>query len=795
MSDGTDQAHRPAGRSLAPDASQASGAWRNLPLVALLLVGALVVGGLVLLAARSQDRLAAEDSVALARSALRVEERGLTRLVTAYSYWGEAYANLVVTPDRGWAEDNLGAYLFQNLDISSSFVVDGDGRTRFAFRQGRQADLDLAAHTAGGLGVLAARARASASRPPVPEAGLLAIDGVIHAVAVARIASDQPDQAEAPGPPAVLIFARMLDAGLLARLAEDYGLARLRLLPAADAAAGPATLALTGPDGTLLGRLAWAAPGPGATIVEQLLAPLLAAVALIGLLALMISRQTERAHRDSRRRLSLQTTTLQAIDEGIVAVDGEGRLIAWNPTFLSMFGLPPQRLAIGQPYAVLPLRPRGGEGEGDGEREAVVPLPDGRIVERRRSALPDGGFVDAYRDVTRRQQAEEQLIAAKQHAEEASRAKTQFLATISHELRSPLHGVLSSLDLLRETGLQGEQLQIVGAAETSGTALLALIDDLLDLARLEAGRLEIAASPFELAPLLEALVGMLGFRARQKGLALAVRAAPGLAGWFKGDVNRIRQILVNLVGNAIKFTDAGEVTLSVAACDGGLRFEVRDTGPGIPEALRGGLFQEFSQLQPVAQRQSGSSGLGLAICRRLVAAMQGRIGYQPLERGSLFWFEVPLEPAAAERPAAAPPPRRSVADTRLLVVDDSATNLAITAALLRRIGYQVDTAASGRAAVEAARTTTYDLVLMDISMPEMDGIEATALIRALPGPASRVPVIAMTAHANAQDRDRFLAAGLDDYLGKPVRRDRLEAAIERWTARAPGPAAPAAGPQ
>jgi signal transduction histidine kinase/ActR/RegA family two-component response regulator len=517
------------------------------------------------------------------------------------------------------------------------------------------------------------------------------------------------------------------------------------------------------------------------------------------------TRASSEAARQARHHLE---QAIEAMPEGFAYFDGEHRLVISNGRFRAMLGRDGDRLHPGdQIDAVLRRAAEGGAFAGAaaepeawtwrritqylGSQESMeLMLADGRCVQASVQRTADGGRVGIYTDVSKLKQIEEQLRAARDEAEAASKTKSEFLATVSHELRSPLHGVLSSLDLLQLTRLDGEQSGIVKGARASGVALLELIDDILDLTRLESGQLELESRPFAPGALLDSVVAMMGFRARQKGIGFRVHRGADVPSWLTGDSKRIRQILVNLVGNAVKFTEAGEVELTLQVGEGPdgdrLRFEVSDTGIGIPAEAVDRLFRDFSQLDAGRTRKYGGSGLGLAICRRLVGALGGAIGYAPRPKGgSLFWFELPLrlpspaEIANADAAAAPPaaPPRRAA---RLLLVDDSPTNRAVTGALLRRAGHQVDLAADGHEAIAAAADRDYDLVLMDIAMPEMDGMAATAQIRGLPGRRSQVPIIAMTAHAMTSDRDRFLAAGMDGYIAKPIGRAQLEAAVQRW---------------
>jgi signal transduction histidine kinase/DNA-binding NarL/FixJ family response regulator len=775
--------------------------WRSLPLVGLLLVGALVVGGLVLMATRAQDRLAAEKSVALVQSVLAAEQRNLARTATDYAWWQEAYENLAENPSRDWASTNIGAYLHDNFDISGSFVLDPSYATVFAFRSGKPVEFDLTAHASGGLGQLVAVARASKASPPAAPSGLIAIDGALQVVAVSRIAPEQPVPDSRRGAGHILVFTRDLDAAALGDLAANYGVAQLRFLPAGQPIEQPTMLRLAGPDGTPLGTLVWNPENPGRKMIRGLLLPVGGAVALIVLLALLVLRQMERTRGESRRRLVLQTTTLQAVGEGIAAVDGRLRLAAWNPTFIRMFALPQDLPVVGLPLVEL-LRFQAGRGDWDpedreqavarrlaeaekpGGEPAEITLPSGRVVELRRSPLPGGGFVGSYRDITERRMAERASIAARDQAEAANRLKSEFLATMSHEVRTPMNGVLGMVDLLLDSPLADEQRRYALTVRDSAESLLAITNDILDFSKLEAGKLEIATTDFEIAQVAESALSLFSPRAVAKGIGLTYRLAPDLPPYLRGDPGRLRQVLFNLLANAIKFTHLGAVAFRIShrPLAGGaveLRVEVADTGIGIAPEARESLFARFVQADSATSRRYGGTGLGLAICKQLVELMGGSIGVDSEPgRGTRFWFTLPCTvgaapPAAGEGEAALPPLGR----LRVLVAEDNPINQRVVVAMLGRLGHQVDVVSDGRKVVEAVQKLPYDLVLMDVEMPELDGPSATRAIRRLDGPVSRLPIIALTANAMAGAREEYLAAGMNGYVAKPIKLRELLAAI------------------
>ncbi len=363
------------------------------------------------------------------------------------------------------------------------------------------------------------------------------------------------------------------------------------------------------------------------------------------------------------------------------------------------------------------------------------------------------------------------LADAKHEAEAANRAKSEFLAAMSHELRTPLNGLVGFSELLARDALSGDERgRYRGFVRDAARALLAIVDDILDLSRVEAGKLMLEDGVVAPARLVDSCAAMARPDAEAKGLALSLQIAPQTPEAIAGDPTRLRQVLLNLVTNAVKFTAGGGVILSVApAGDERLRFTVADTGPGIAPEARERLFQPFGQVDSTIHRRYGGTGLGLAICKRLVELMGGTIDVDSeVGKGSTFWFEIPARPA--DRPAEDDPPAMAAKDEalRILVVDDAEMNRALAEAVLRSADHAVDCADGGATGVEAVRARAYDVVLMDVRMPGMDGLAATRAIRALPFPASATPILALTANAVKAEIDACLAAGMDGHVAKPI---------------------------
>jgi len=391
------------------------------------------------------------------------------------------------------------------------------------------------------------------------------------------------------------------------------------------------------------------------------------------------------------------------------------------------------------------------------------------------------GAVVTFIDITERKAAEESLRAAKLAAEESSRAKSRFLAMMSHEIRTPLNGVVGNADILAEAGLSSEQGEYVKTIRASARALLAVVDDILDLSKLDAGRVEAEHVPFILRQVMSDISLILQPSATDRGIAFVVEVEETLPEVLLGDAVRLRQVLLNLGSNAIKFTAKGGVTMRTAQDGPGrVLFEVKDTGIGISAEGIQRLFAEFSQVDNSIARRYGGTGLGLSISRRLVKLMGGDILVESQEgTGSCFHFTLPLEITDQAVAFQAAPILPDLAKLDVLLAEDNPVNAKVMESFLRREGHRVTVAINGQAALTAASEQRFDVILMDMQMPVMDGLEATRLIRALPGVQALVPILGVTANAFVEDKTLCLDAGMNGYLSKPVSRNDLFAAIAR----------------
>jgi signal transduction histidine kinase/CheY-like chemotaxis protein len=516
----------------------------------------------------------------------------------------------------------------------------------------------------------------------------------------------------------------------------------------------------------------------------------------------------EAAKASAEAKTSQIEATLSGMSDGVMMLDAGLRLVQWNHRFPDCTGVPAALLRVGIPMAeVIRGQAMAGEfgpvdvdaevrrriGQLTAARQSKEPItvmyertrPNGTSLELRRSVLPDGGIVTLYTDITARKLTEEAQRAARRLADEATEQKARFVAIVSHEIRTPLNAVVNSLALLLDqSGLSASQRRLADTARQAGDALMELVHDILELSKMEAGRLAVRPTLFELQPVLEGVREMFRAQAADRGIRLLVEMAGDAPVWLRADVGRLRQVLMNFVSNAAKFAFPGSVVISAkTGLVGGstvLVLSVTDNGPLIAEHEARQLFQPFSRLNNARESGVPGTGLGLAICERLARLMGGQIGFAAApDGGNRFWLSLPLETLGV----CSPEPARDIAlparrrRAHILLVEDMPANHLVTAIILRREGHFVDIAESGAEALRLAEHRPYDLIFMDLLMPGMNGYEVTRRLRASSGPAARIPIVALTANTAPEDRKRCLAAGMNDMLGKPVRPAELFAMV------------------
>jgi len=532
-------------------------------------------------------------------------------------------------------------------------------------------------------------------------------------------------------------------------------------------------------------------------------------------------KRAEESLAESEQRLM---DIIDFLPDATFVIDRDGKVVAWNKAIEAMTGiLAKDMIGKGNYEYALPFygtrRPilidlilkadrdiESGynqiEKKGSVLRgESYMPNMQGGIVYLLGSAavLYDSagnvfGAIESIRDITEKKQAEDRLIEAKEAAEAAVRSKSDFLANMSHEIRTPLNAVLGLTGLLLNSDLSAQERDYVETVRSSGNTLLSVINEILDYSKIESGKMELESQPFHLRECIAVAVDLVKAAADQKGLVVKYELDQSIPEYFKGDVTRLRQVLVNLLGNAVKFTHDGTIDISVigtpiVAPDGKqyeLHFSISDTGIGIPEEKMDRLFQSFSQVDSTTTRKYGGTGLGLAISRRLVELMAGEIWVVSKPGlGSTFHFtiqveeaeriSIPIDPGVRETEVVSS--KKGFRPLRILLAEDNTINQMVAIQMLKRLGYSADVVGNGLEVLQAIERQPYDVILMDVQMPEMDGLAAAQEIRKLWPRGPRI--IAITAYALKGDRERCLAAGMDDYISKPIVIEELRRVIEK----------------
>jgi two-component system sensor histidine kinase/response regulator len=535
-------------------------------------------------------------------------------------------------------------------------------------------------------------------------------------------------------------------------------------------------------------------------------------VALAGALLLLVALAGWRM-RIIHARLAAERAELErlaeSMGEALYRTDADARIAYVNPAFTALLGFTPDE-ALGRGahdlFHVSPQNPTPAEacpilqtvrrgarfnGEETFYDKAGQPIPVEVVSVPLEEAGRHAGSVTVFHDLRKQRELHAALIAAKEAAEANARAKSEFLANMSHELRTPMNGVIGMTDLLLMEDLAPPQREYAETIRASAEHLLALLNEILDFSKIEAGAMPIERVPLDPGALIGETLALFRPQAAQKGLHLTAEIAPTLPRVAMGDPLRIRQVLANLIGNALKFTHTGGVTVTADWRDGRLILAVSDTGIGMDEATRARLFSPFMQADSSTTRQYGGTGLGLAITKRLVELMKGAISVESTPgQGSTFRIELPL-PAADAAPAGADDALRrdgaagdetgNGGGLSILLAEDNRVNQRVAAAMLEKLGHRVTVANDGREAVERWRQGRFDLILMDALMPEMDGFAATRAIRALEQPTGgHVPIIALTASVFEDDRQQCLAAGMDGFCPKPITLERLKTLLEEY---------------
>ena len=800
--------------------------------LAVLTAGAIAafIAGLLIWAVQV-DATARKREQFLVGEGVRARAAEVGAVVTSITDWDEAVAHLDNRYDPDWTQANLTAYLVQNAGFQYIFVLDHRQRPIYA---SRDADVTgpaaYAPFAAPARPLIAQLQQAEARRGPIgkPAKGnkvLLSrsiqtsnfdiVGGRAYLITATLVQSDFGEHVVVHDHAPVVVTALPVD-GAFTRLIESRfkldGL-RSRVGDRQDAANlsghGQAVLQLATSDPDRPMVFGWTPQRPGAQLLRRSLPFVVMVLALIVGAGLLVVRRSNRiavlldaSERETRTAAERLQMALSASHAGVFEIDYRARTFWCAPEFTELVGRPvrfdevegdvwpivaPQdvvriagqidswRATLSPGVLEFRTRPLSGEARWIQLHAQLAMSDDGEAHKLTGLAL----------DIDARKRQELALMAAEQAAQAAAEAKSQFLANMSHEIRTPMNGVLGVIQLLAREPMSADAKRLLEEADNCGRMLSQLLNDVIDVSKIEAGRLEMTPAALDPAELLGGVVQMLRPQAEAKGVALIDEASTD-GGWILADPLRLRQALFNLIGNAVKFTAEGRVRARLSL-DGDpqgprrLRVEIEDTGIGIPEESQHLLFQRFQQADGSTLRRFGGSGLGLAITRAVVEMMGGEVGFSSVEGlGSTFWLDLPVE--AAIRPAEpqeAADEAPSLEGLAVLVVEDNPTNRMVATLMLQSLGASVEVAVDGLEGVEAAQARRFDLILMDVQMPRLDGVGAARRIRAEGGPCAAVPIIALTANVLSHQHAQYLDAGMDGVAAKPIAIPDLLAEIGR----------------
>jgi signal transduction histidine kinase/sensor domain CHASE-containing protein/ActR/RegA family two-component response regulator len=772
------------------------------------------IASVLYLAANNANEQAIAESMREVKGYLQERRNNLESQIIIYAYWEDGIDNLTGTVNTQWADVEMGQYpLFDDFGIDLWFVLDPSASPTFAKQSTAYidpTDLPIEART---LQQVLKGARTEIGPPPRADSNYIMVHDRLYLIAASALIIES--RLYTVDNTWVLAFGRPLVGGVFQDIAINQGI-ELRLADTASTSPETLSLPLKSPGGEAMAWVEWEVDLAGNLFLAYI-GPWVALVfgfALI--LCIFLLLRVARIYNDLSRSDSRFRDAIEALPHGFVIYDPDDRLQVCNSRYRELYSISAPAIVRGNTFEQIE---RYGFEHGQyqaGTDEEAAKSNNQRFTERlaRHRQLSgtfeqhlhnntwvrvvergtsNGGVVSFRLDISELKLHEQELLAAKQRAEEANEAKSRFLATASHEVRTPLNAMLGFLGLLSESPLNETARNQVKVALRSGEHLLAIIENLMDFSRMDAGKYELEIHRFSPLNLVTSVGQMLESMAAERGLQLEV-AHHSLCPDLMGDEGRLRQVLLNLVGNAVKFTEHGKVKLEVLGTQPDpthchLLFSIEDSGIGLYPEQMNDIFEPLAQMHTPLRHALGGVGLGLPISQKILQAMNSHLEVtSEAGHGSRFFFKLILElpeadaeVAAATEPlaidnATIQPPQHAV---KVLIADDVLTNRLLLQAMLKNSHYEVGFATNGCEAVAAVRSGHYDIVLMDILMPEMDGLEATTAIRKDPQ-IDRTPIIALTASAMKGDRERFLAAGMNDYLSKPVRKAALLDILGRW---------------